>query len=152
MKSLDQKRFLWMEFEPCLQSGAVQCIGTGRKTATSQVMSPVNYQLELPMQWSIHPVFYIDLLTPYCMTPTHGPNYQQPPPSVVMCNARLGVLPDLGEKGGGGPLVTWWRRLYCFCLVPLDRPLPTTIKGYHAKVTTMISPLFKGEVDCICSK
>ena len=25
-----------------------------------QVMSPVNYRLELPMQWSIHPVFHID--------------------------------------------------------------------------------------------
>jgi hypothetical protein len=30
-----------------------------------QVMSPVNYRLELPTQWSIHTVFHIDLLTPY---------------------------------------------------------------------------------------
>jgi hypothetical protein len=30
-----------------------------------QVMSAVNYRLELPTQWSIHPVFHIDLLTPY---------------------------------------------------------------------------------------
>ena len=48
-----------------------------------QVMSPVNYHLELPMQWSIHPVFHIDLLTPYRETPTHGPNYQRPPPDLV---------------------------------------------------------------------
>ena len=48
-----------------------------------QVMSPVNYHLELPMQWSIHPVFHIDLLTPYCETPTHGPTYQHPPPDLV---------------------------------------------------------------------
>ena len=41
-----------------------------------QVMSPVNYCLELPTQWSIHPVFHIDLLTPYYKTLTHGPNYQ----------------------------------------------------------------------------
>ena len=46
-------------------------------------MSPVNYCLELPTQWSIHPVFHIDLLTPYCETPTHGPNYQCPPPDLV---------------------------------------------------------------------
>ena len=26
-----------------------------------QVMSPVNYHLELPMQWTIHPVFHINL-------------------------------------------------------------------------------------------
>ncbi len=44
-----------------------------------QVMSTVNYCLKLPMQWSIHPVFHIDLLTPYCETVTHGPNYEHLP-------------------------------------------------------------------------
>ena len=48
-----------------------------------QVMSPVNYHLKLPTQWSIHPVFHIDLLTPYRETITHGPNYQHPPPDLV---------------------------------------------------------------------
>ena len=49
----------------------------------AQVMSPVNYHLELPMLWSIHSVFHIDLLTPYRETPTHGPNYQRSPPDLV---------------------------------------------------------------------
>ena len=48
-----------------------------------QVMSPVNYCLELPTQWSIHPVFHIDLLTPYRETITHGASYQRPPPDLV---------------------------------------------------------------------
>ena len=48
-----------------------------------QVMSPVNYRLELPTQWSIHPVFHIDLLTPYRETITHGANYQRLPPDLV---------------------------------------------------------------------
>ena len=48
-----------------------------------QVMSPVNYRLELPTQWSIHPVFHIDLLTPYRETITHGANYLCPPPDLV---------------------------------------------------------------------
>ena len=48
-----------------------------------QVMSPINYRLELPTQWSIHPVFHIDLLTPYRETITHGPNFQCPPPNLV---------------------------------------------------------------------
>ena len=48
-----------------------------------QVMSPVNYRLELPTQWSIHPVFHIDLLTPYWETITHGANYLRPPPELV---------------------------------------------------------------------
>src|SRR5258707_2695401 len=45
-------------------------------------MSPVNYQLELPTQWSIHPVFHTDLLTPYCETQMHGENYSRPPPEL----------------------------------------------------------------------
>ena len=48
-----------------------------------QVMSPVNYRLQLPTQWSIHDVFHTDLLTPYRETPTHGANYQRPPPDLV---------------------------------------------------------------------
>src|SRR6266702_818086 len=48
-----------------------------------QVMSPVNYQLKLPMQWSIHDIFHIDLLTPYHKTTLHGPNYSRPPPDLV---------------------------------------------------------------------
>jgi hypothetical protein len=46
-------------------------------------MSPVNYRIKLPTQWSIHDVFHTDLLTPYCETPTHGVNYWRPPPDLV---------------------------------------------------------------------
>ena len=49
----------------------------------SQVMSPVTYRLELPKQWSIHPVFHTDLLTPYRETTLHGDNYQHPPPDLI---------------------------------------------------------------------
>src|ERR1700744_1915283 len=42
-----------------------------------QVMSPINYHLELPTQWSIHDVFHKDLLTPYTETEIHRPNYTQ---------------------------------------------------------------------------
>jgi hypothetical protein len=48
-----------------------------------QVMSAVNYRLELPTQWSIHDVFHTDLLTPYHETPIHGANYQRPLPDLV---------------------------------------------------------------------
>jgi hypothetical protein len=46
-------------------------------------MSPVNYRLKLPTQWSIHNVFHTDLLTPYRETLTHSANYQRPPPDLV---------------------------------------------------------------------
>jgi hypothetical protein len=48
-----------------------------------QVMSTINYHLELPTQWSIHPVCHIDLLTPYRETTMHGPNFTQPAPELV---------------------------------------------------------------------
>jgi hypothetical protein len=48
-----------------------------------QVMSAVNYRLELPTQWSIHPVFHIDLLTPYQETTMHGPNFTRPTPELI---------------------------------------------------------------------
>jgi len=46
-------------------------------------MSPVNYRLKLPTQWSIHDVFHIDLLTPYRETDIHGSNYSRPPPDLI---------------------------------------------------------------------
>ncbi len=49
----------------------------------AQVMSPVNYRLKLPMQWSIHDVFHIDLLTPYRETDIHGSNYSRLAPDLV---------------------------------------------------------------------
>jgi hypothetical protein len=46
-------------------------------------MSAINYRLELPTQWSIHPVFHIDLLTPYRETIMHGPNFTRPTPDII---------------------------------------------------------------------
>jgi len=46
-------------------------------------MSPVNYRLKLPTQWSIHDVFHIDLLTPYRETDIHRSNYSRPAPDLV---------------------------------------------------------------------
>jgi hypothetical protein len=48
-----------------------------------QVMSAVNYCLELPMQWSIHPMFHIDLLMLYKETIMHGPNFTRPAPELI---------------------------------------------------------------------
>jgi hypothetical protein len=48
-----------------------------------EVRSPVVYQLKLPLQWSIHPVFHASLLTPYIKTSEHGTNYMRPPPDMI---------------------------------------------------------------------
>ncbi len=40
-------------------------------------------QLHLPEQWGIHPVFHVDLLTPYKETEFHGRNFKQPLPDLI---------------------------------------------------------------------
>jgi hypothetical protein len=47
-------------------------------------MSPVAYQLTLPLQWNIHLVFHASLLTPYVETDNHGPNFSRPPPDLTI--------------------------------------------------------------------
>jgi hypothetical protein len=48
-----------------------------------EVRSPVVYQLKLPPQWTIHPIFHASLLTPYVETNEHGANYMRPPPDMI---------------------------------------------------------------------
>ena len=49
----------------------------------TRVISPVAYQLAIPHQWNIHPMFHASLLTPYIETESHGPNYLRPPPDLI---------------------------------------------------------------------
>ena len=48
-----------------------------------EVISTHAYKLKLPLQWKIHPVFHVGLLTPFKETDTHGPNYLKPPPDLI---------------------------------------------------------------------
>jgi len=49
----------------------------------SKVISPVAYQLVLPLSWGIHNVFHASLLLPYKETTVHGPNFTRPPPDLI---------------------------------------------------------------------
>jgi len=48
-----------------------------------KVLSLVTYKLELPVQWTIYPVFHVLLLTPYVETIEHGENFSRPPPDLI---------------------------------------------------------------------
>jgi hypothetical protein len=47
------------------------------------IISPIAYQLELPLQWKIHNVFHASLLMPYKETEQHGKNFIEPPPDII---------------------------------------------------------------------
>src|SRR5712671_5016691 len=49
----------------------------------NKVISPVAYQLALPLSWGIHDVFHASLLLPYKETTAHGPNFERPPPDLI---------------------------------------------------------------------
>jgi Chromo (CHRromatin Organisation MOdifier) domain len=49
----------------------------------NKIISPVAVQLKLWVQWNIHPVFHTSLLMPYVETPSHGPNFTQPPSDLI---------------------------------------------------------------------
>jgi len=57
-----------------------KCLGPFR---IIQEISPVAYQLELPVNWRIHNMFHASLLTPYHETQAHGPNFTQPLPDLI---------------------------------------------------------------------
>jgi hypothetical protein len=43
----------------------------------------VAYQLQLPHQWNIHPVFHVLLLIPFVEMDSHGPNFSKPPSDLI---------------------------------------------------------------------
>ena len=48
-----------------------------------EVLSPLNYRLELLKSWKIHPVIHTTLLLPYHENDIHGTNYPSPPPDLI---------------------------------------------------------------------
>src|SRR6266436_352301 len=46
-------------------------------------ISPVAYQLALPINWRIHNIFHASLINPYHKMAEHGPNFTRPPPNLI---------------------------------------------------------------------
>jgi hypothetical protein len=64
-------------------------------------ISPMVYQLRLPVAWGIHNVFHTSLLLPYRETTTHGPNFSQPPLELVDREEEYQVEHIMGHRKKG---------------------------------------------------
>jgi hypothetical protein len=76
---------VWLEVKNLpLQYGspklAPRCHGPFK--ITKEIL-PVAYQLDLPHQWNIHPIFHASLLTPFIKMDSHGPNFSRPPSDLI---------------------------------------------------------------------
>ena len=71
-----------------------------------RVLSDVSYELELPAQWKIHPVFHANLLTPYRETELYGANFIRPPPDLIdgVEEYEVEKVLDVKRKGRGRKL------------------------------------------------
>jgi hypothetical protein len=54
-------------------------------------VSPMAYQLNLPVAWGIHDIFHASLLSPYQETTQHGPNFSWPPLDLIKGEAEYKV-------------------------------------------------------------
>ena len=67
----------------------------------TEVLGPVTHCLKLLNQWQIHDVFYASLLSPYCETKTHGPNFMKPPPDLIEGEEEYEIEAIMSHKKWG---------------------------------------------------
>jgi hypothetical protein len=75
-------------------------------------ISPVAFQIKLPETWKIHDIFHASLLSPYCKTPSHGPNFTRPLPELIEGQEEYEIEAILNHHFTGRPkklhyLIKW---------------------------------------------
>jgi hypothetical protein len=68
------------------------------------VINPVLFHLELPLQWKqkkVHPIFHTSLLSPYKEMKEHGANFPEPPPDLVEGKEEYKVEQVLDSRWDG---------------------------------------------------
>ena len=73
----------------------------------TKVLSPLTYQLKLPDQWRIHPIFHASLLSPFRETTTHGPAQSEPPPDIIDNHEEYEVEAIHSHSGKGKRRKYW---------------------------------------------
>ena len=64
----------------------------------TKVLGPLVYELKLPDNWTIHPVFHASLLSPCHETDAHGPLHPQLPPDLVDGEEEYKIENIVGHK------------------------------------------------------
>lgn len=66
-----------------------------------RVIGKVNYELDLPIHWKVHPVFHATLLKPFKETEQHGPSHTPPPPDILNDEEQYEVERIMGHRTRG---------------------------------------------------
>jgi len=76
-----------------------------------EVLGPVMYKLQLPVQWEIHNVIHGSHLTPYRKTEVHRRNFPEPPPDLVNREEEYKVdsIKDHRKRGRNYQYLVVWK-------------------------------------------
>jgi len=76
-----------------------------------EVLGPVTYKLQLPVQWKIHNVIHGNCLTPYRETDIHGKNFPEPPPDLINGEEEYKVdsIKDHRKRGRSYQYLVVWK-------------------------------------------
>ena len=101
-------------------------------------LSPVTYHLALPPSMKIHPIFHVDLLTWYCETHAHGPNYEQPALDIVNSKPEREVEKIINSRLTGWhkalQFLVWWKGFppsEDFWVPELDLSAPNLMTSFY---------------------
>jgi Chromo (CHRromatin Organisation MOdifier) domain len=101
-------------------------------------VSPVVFQLALPLQWRIHNVFHTSLLTPYKETEEHGDNFTQPPPELIKGQEEYEVEQIMNSRHVGHTkklqyLLQWkgYSHMHDSWQDTMEVHAPELVKEYH---------------------
>jgi len=76
-----------------------------------EVLNSLNYCLELPHSWRIHPVIHVTLLSPYKTNGVYGENFLEPPPDLIEGQPEYEVEAVLSHRrqGRGWAFLIKWK-------------------------------------------
>jgi len=76
-----------------------------------EVLGPVTYKLQLPVQWKIHNVIHGNRLTPYRETDVHRKNFPEPPPDLINGEEEYEVdsIKDHKKRGRNYQYLVVWK-------------------------------------------